>query len=210
MHRLWRLEDGLGDHYLFERLSMNFRLQAFVWRVHVTIPVYGDRQVLRIELDERRAVRVTAEGWTGPMRHTFGANTLCMWYPKDPLDRQWNREDGLLKLVDTAAAHLFKEMYFRETRRASAAGRWAPSVDWLAPTALDVIRLIIVTVASATFILVMLATVRFFLAQPISSIPRLIGILIAAPLLRSVVRGEGAQTGIDRSGRAGSLCEHLA
>ncbi len=79
------------------------------------MPVYDEDYVLRIELDERRAVSVTAEGWRGPMRHTFGANTLCMWFPKDPPDRQWNRADGLLKLVDTAVAHLFKELYFRET-----------------------------------------------------------------------------------------------
>jgi hypothetical protein len=43
------------------------------------------------------------------MKHTFGANQLCMWYPKDPPSRQWSRVDGLLKLVDTAVVHLFKE-----------------------------------------------------------------------------------------------------
>ena len=115
VRRLVRLEEGLGDHYAFERISTNFRLQAFVWRVPIAVPVYDEDYVLRIELDERRAVSVTAEGWRGPMRHTFGANTLCMWFPKDPPDRQWNRADGLLKLVDTAVAHLFKELYFRET-----------------------------------------------------------------------------------------------
>ena len=115
VRRLARLEDGLGDHHAFERISTNFRLQAFVWRVPVTVPGYEEDYVLRIELDERRPVSVRAEGWRGPMRHTFGANTLCMWFPKDPPDRQWNRADGMLKLVDTAGAHLFKELYFRET-----------------------------------------------------------------------------------------------
>lgn len=115
VHRLARLEEGLGDHYAFERISTNFRLQAYVWLVPVTVPAYNERYVLRIELDERRAVQVTAEGWHGPMRHTFGANKLCMWFPKDPPDRQWNRADAVLKLVDTAVAHLFKELYFRET-----------------------------------------------------------------------------------------------
>lgn len=38
-----------------------------------------------------------------------------MWFPKDPPNRQWNPADGLLQLVDTAVAHLFKELYFRET-----------------------------------------------------------------------------------------------
>jgi hypothetical protein len=115
IRRLGRLEAGLGDSYAFRRVSTNHRLQAFTWEVPVTVPVYDEDYVLRIDLDERRSVRVTALGWRGPMRHTFGRNTLCMWYPKDPPDRQWNREDGLLKLVDTARAHLFKELYFRET-----------------------------------------------------------------------------------------------
>lgn len=115
VRRLARLEEGLGDHYAYGRISTNFRLETFVWRVPVTVPAYDEQFILRIELDERHAVRVTAEGWHGPMRHTFGANTLCMWFPKDPPDRQWNRADGLLKLVDTAVAHLFKELYFRET-----------------------------------------------------------------------------------------------
>ena len=135
VHRLARLEDGLGDHYAFDRISTNLRLQAFAWRVTVNVPVYDDEYVRRIELDERRAVSVKAEGWRGPMRHTFGANALCMWYPKDPPNRQWNRADGLLKLVDTAVAHLFKELYFRET------GEWlgeevhrdVPKIEQLAP-----------------------------------------------------------------------------
>lgn len=135
VRRLARHEEDLGDHYAFERVSTNFRLQAFVWRVPVTIPVYDEDYVLRIELDERRAVSVTAEGWRGPLRHTFGANTLCMWFPKDPPNRQWDRADGLLKLVDTAVAHLFKELYFRET------GEWlgeevhrdAPNFEQRAP-----------------------------------------------------------------------------
>lgn len=116
VHRLARLEAQLGDHYAYRRVSTNFRLQAFVWRVQVVVSAYDEEYSLRIELDERRAVSVTVEDWRGPsMRHTFGANTLCMWYPRDPPDRQWHPADGLLTLVDTAAAHLFKELYFRET-----------------------------------------------------------------------------------------------
>lgn len=115
LRRLERLEEGLADNYAFMRVSTSFRLQAFVWEVPVTVPVYDEDYVLRIELVERRDVRVIALGWNGSMRHTYGRNSLCMWYPRDPPDRQWNRGDGLLKLVDTARAHLFKELYFRET-----------------------------------------------------------------------------------------------
>lgn len=112
---LERLEEGLGDNYAFRRVSADFRLQAFAWEVSVIVPTYDDAHVLRIELEERREVRVAVLGWEGSMRHTYGRNTLCMWCPKDPPERQWNRADGLLKLVDTARVHLFKELYFRET-----------------------------------------------------------------------------------------------
>ena len=92
VHRLARLEVGLGDHYAFERVSTNFRLEAYVWLVPVTVPVF------------------------------------CMWYPKDPPNRQWNRADGVLELVDTAVAHLFKELYFQET------GEWlGEEVHWDGP-----------------------------------------------------------------------------
>jgi hypothetical protein len=91
-------------------------MHAFAWLVRVSVPVYGETFDLRIELGEGRPVRVVAENWSGtPMRHTFGQNELCMWYPGDPADRRWQREQGLLALVDTAMTHLFKELYFRET-----------------------------------------------------------------------------------------------
>jgi hypothetical protein len=54
------------------------------------------------------------------------------------------------------------------------------------------LRLVILAIAIATFVLVVLVTIRFFLGQPISSVPTLIGILITARLLRTVVRGNRA------------------
>lgn len=41
-----------------------------------------------------------------------------MWYPRDPLERRWVFEDGLLALLGQIAAHLVKEHLWRET------GRW--------------------------------------------------------------------------------------
>ncbi len=86
----------------------------YVWRVPVTVPIYEADYSLRIELEEF-GVHVIAENWTGPMNHTFGDNRLCMWYPPDPDDRKWRKEDGLLKLIDTAVMHLFEELYYKET-----------------------------------------------------------------------------------------------
>ncbi len=115
MFALRKLETGLAAAYEMERVRADHRMQSFVWRVHVTVPVYEVGFALRIELDEGRAVRIYAEGWAGHLKHTYGGNRLCMWYPQDPIDRRWEREEGLLKLADTAVAHLFKELYYRET-----------------------------------------------------------------------------------------------
>ena len=38
-----------------------------------------------------------------------------MRYPGDPAERRWKKEDGLLKLLDTAVQHLFKEYWYRDT-----------------------------------------------------------------------------------------------
>jgi hypothetical protein len=80
----------------------------------LTVPIYEADFLLRIDIEEF-GVDVTAENWTGKMKHTFGKNKLCMWFPSDPDSRKWRREDGLLKLIDTAVMHLFKELYFRES-----------------------------------------------------------------------------------------------
>jgi hypothetical protein len=77
-------------------------------------------------------------------------------------------------------------------RRSVPAGRWPlPSAGWRRRLSVA-IRFVILAVVIATSVLIILVTVRFFLAQPISSVPALIGILIAAPMLRIVVRRERA------------------
>ena len=111
-----RLEERLNV-YEFERRIVNLRLEAYSWRVPIVVPIYDRRFVLRIELDPRY-VGVFVEGWTGSMKHRYSDGSLCMWWPQDPPDRRWQRGEGLLKLVDTALTHLFKELYWRE------AGEW--------------------------------------------------------------------------------------
>ena len=80
----------------------------------ITVPAYDQTYIVRIELGELSSVHVVAEDWAGPMKHTFGHNRLCMWLPSDPAERRWQRSDGLLKLIDTAVLHLFRELYWRE------------------------------------------------------------------------------------------------
>lgn len=49
--------------------------------------------------------------------HRYDDGSLCMWYPRDPLERRWVFDDGLLALLGQIAAHLVKEHLWRETRR---------------------------------------------------------------------------------------------
>ena len=55
---------------------------------------------------------VVADGPTSPHRRADGS--LCIWYPKDPLDQQWVHTDGLLHLLALIKLHLFKEAWWRE------------------------------------------------------------------------------------------------
>lgn len=90
-------------------------MKADLPAVKLDAPGYEETYSLRIELDDRSRIEVVAENWVGPMKHTYGQNRLCMWRPGDPPDRRWQRADGLLKLIDTAVVHLFRELYWRET-----------------------------------------------------------------------------------------------
>jgi hypothetical protein len=77
-------------------------------------------------------------------------------------------------------------------RRSVPAGRWPlPPAGWRRWLSVAT-RVVIRAGAIATGVLVVMVTIRFFLAQPISSVPTAIGVMVAAPLLRTVVRGERA------------------
>jgi hypothetical protein len=124
--RLWvptreELSQFEGDAravYNLARVSRSLFDQRVVWRVSVRVPAYDVVHSLRVEL-EQFSQAVYVEDWTGEkLKHTYGGNRLCMWYPSDPPAKKWSRLDGLLKLIDTAIVHLFKEYHLRET------GQW--------------------------------------------------------------------------------------
>jgi hypothetical protein len=109
------LEGDTHTAYDLALISRSFFEQRYVWRARVRVPVYEVVHSLRIEL-EQFGQRVIVEDWSGAaLRHAYGHSSLCMWYPSDPPEKKWRRADGLLKLIDTAVQHLFKEYYFRET-----------------------------------------------------------------------------------------------
>ncbi len=118
--QLWvpPIKDFEGDArraYELGPVSSDLLNERYTWRSRVRVPQYDVTHSLRIELEQSR-VRVSVEDWTGArLKHTYGDDELCMWYPSDADERRWRTEDGLLKLLDTAVEHLFKEYYHRET-----------------------------------------------------------------------------------------------
>jgi hypothetical protein len=54
---------------------------------------------------------VTVEGFPGELKHTYGDDSLCMWFPADPPERRWTVAKGLLALIEMALVHLFRERY---------------------------------------------------------------------------------------------------
>ena len=91
---------------------------GYEYRVTVPVPNYEARKV-RIRFSGRSDVpSVFADGPQGSP-HRYPDGSLCMWYPKDPIDRQWVFKDGLLNLIVLTMAHLFREAWWRET------GEWA-------------------------------------------------------------------------------------
>ena len=93
----------------------NIRSEVGTWRARVVVPAFETPFTLRIEVTRYGWSSVKVEDWTGDrMKHTYGGNRLCMWYPSDPDEKQWQYEDGLTRLVDTAVVHLFKELWWRE------------------------------------------------------------------------------------------------
>lgn len=60
--------------------------------------------------------------------HRMHDDSLCLFYPGDPLERRWTSEAGLHALLGLIGDHLFFETYWR------ASGGFAGG-DWLAPEA---------------------------------------------------------------------------
>ncbi len=49
-------------------------------------------------------------------KHRYpGDDALCLWNPRDPPDRRWTSDKGLLDLIEIVRRHLFLENYWRAT-----------------------------------------------------------------------------------------------
>ncbi len=96
------------------------------WRQYtltIDLEEYEARDVkIKIKPDPKLLPRVTAGGpLESPHRYKGGA--LCMWYPKDPDEKRWVFNDGLLELLVMIEFHLYREAWWRETG------------EWLGPEA---------------------------------------------------------------------------
>lgn len=93
-----------------------------LYTLRMDVPFYEPRNV---QINFRNWSRHPVVRVDGPdSRHRFDRNGwLCMWYPTDPPEQRWLFEDGLLALLNTIQAHLFREAWWRETG------------EWLGPEA---------------------------------------------------------------------------
>ena len=81
-----------------------------------TVPV-SDNEPRKIRIRFNGMANVPSVFADGPREapHRYDDDSLCMWYPDDPIERRWVFEDGLVALMGLVMAHLFKEAWWRET-----------------------------------------------------------------------------------------------
>ena len=60
--------------------------------------------------------------------HRYEDGSLCMWFPKDPVELRWRRADGAAELLGCIALHLLREQWWRETG------------EWVGPEAPHAVR----------------------------------------------------------------------
>lgn len=92
---------------------------AVVYVVRVTVPIYDERRTVTIRLANYREptlIGVTVDGPTDAPHRYPTSGHLCMWHPQDGPGERWLPDEGLLRLIQYAAVHLYREAYWRETR----------------------------------------------------------------------------------------------
>lgn len=113
-----RFEGDARRHVVELHVPRRARHGGVRYRWSVAPPGCEHRQV-RIDFLKAtpRYPRVYVDG-PADSPHRYDDGSLCMWYPRDPLERRWVFDDGLMALLGQVAAHLVKEHLWRIT------GRW--------------------------------------------------------------------------------------
>lgn len=68
--------------------------------------------------DNQQPIVLCLDGPRGKLasEHRFSETELCLFFVKDPTERRWKLDDGLIRLFDLARRHLTCEHLWRETR----------------------------------------------------------------------------------------------
>jgi hypothetical protein len=119
-----RFERGVRQEYPSVRGRPRRRRggNGFIYAADINVPFYGTRRVKIRFLGTSPVPKVSVDGPTDSP-HRYGDGTLCFQHPRDPKANRWVFTDGLLDLLDTVVAHLFREAWWRETG------------EWLGPEA---------------------------------------------------------------------------
>jgi len=98
--------------------SKNRIVDKYRWREYtltIDLREYEERKVkIRFNPVESISPRITVDG-PKESPHRYKGGKLCIWYPKDPVERRWTFDDGLLELLVMIEAHLYREAWWRET-----------------------------------------------------------------------------------------------
>ena len=87
-----------------------------VYTLTVAVPEYREHRLVRARFanfTRPYLVAVTVDGPT-ESKHRYEDGSLCMWWPDDGPDLQWQPEEGLLRLIQYVRVHLFREAYWRD------------------------------------------------------------------------------------------------
>jgi hypothetical protein len=97
------------------RTGKGIKTGVVVYTLHVTVPEFDDRRLIKITLRNWRQPSVESVTADGPpdSPHRYRSGHLCMWYPGDGPDLTWQPEEGLLGLIRYAEVHLFREAFWR-------------------------------------------------------------------------------------------------
>ena len=110
-----RFESGVRRHVVGLRVPRRPIHGGVRYRWNVEPPGCERRQVsIEFRLSSPEVPRVYVDG-SAESPHRYEDGTLCMWYPRDPLERRWSFGDGLHALLGQIAVHLVKEHIWRCT-----------------------------------------------------------------------------------------------
>ena len=110
-----RFEGDTRRHVVGLRVPRRPHHGGVRYRWNVAPPGCERRQVrIEFRLSSPGVPRVYVDG-SAESPHRYEDGALCMWYPRDPLERRWSYGDGLHALLGQIAVHLVKEHIWRRT-----------------------------------------------------------------------------------------------